>query len=247
MIGETMARQGSWLFRWRSYVILVFAPLAMLIIIQPEPVETHFGQFADTLYESACIALSFIGLGIRAFTVGYVPAGTSGRNTAKQVARSLNTTGMYSLTRNPLYFGNAIIYMGVALFLQNIWFAILMLLFLVVYLERIIATEERFLSETFGQPYADWAARVPAFFPKLSGWVPPALPFSLRNVLRREYSGFFGIVATFFVLDSSREWLSEGRTAVDTDWLAALTVGAAIYVLLRSLKKHTRLLHVDGR
>ena len=53
-----------------------------------------------------------------------MPAGTSGRNTAKQVADTLNTTGLYSLTRNPLYLGNAVIYMAIACFLQNVWFAV---------------------------------------------------------------------------------------------------------------------------
>ena len=83
MIADSMARQGNWFFRWRSYVLLGFAPLALLVVMQPEPIETTFGQLADTLFESACIALAFLGLAIRAVTVGYVPAGTSGRNTAR--------------------------------------------------------------------------------------------------------------------------------------------------------------------
>ena len=66
MIADSIARQGSWFFRWRSYVLLGFAPLALLVITQPEPIETAFGQVADTLFESACIALAFLGLAIRA-------------------------------------------------------------------------------------------------------------------------------------------------------------------------------------
>ena len=54
--------------------------------------------------------------------------------------------------------------MAIACFLQNVWFAVLMLLFLIIYLERIIATEEEFLTEKFGDAYRDWAAEVPAFF-----------------------------------------------------------------------------------
>ncbi len=66
-----------------------------------------------------------------------------------------------------------------------------MLLFLIIYLERIIATEEEFLAGKFGDAYRDWATEVPAFFPRLTGWRAPELPFSFRNVLRREYSGPF--------------------------------------------------------
>jgi protein-S-isoprenylcysteine O-methyltransferase Ste14 len=247
MIADSMARQGSWFFRWRSYVLLGFAPLVLLVVTEPEPIETVFGPTADTLFETACIALAFLGLAIRAYVVGYVPAGTSGRNTARQVADTLNTTGLYSLTRNPLYLGNAVIYMAIACFLQNVWFAVLMLLFLIVYLERIIATEEKFLAGKFGDAYRNWAAEVPAFFPRLDGWQAPDLPFSLRNVLRREYSGLFAIIAVFFVLDQSREYLAESKTAVDPNWLAALAIGALAYVLLRWAKKRTRLLNVAGR
>jgi protein-S-isoprenylcysteine O-methyltransferase Ste14 len=247
MIADSIARQGSWFFRWRSYVLLSFAPLALMVITQPEPIEAKFGHIADTLFESACIALAFLGLAIRAYVVGHVPARTSGRNTAKQIADTLNTTGLYSLTRNPLYLGNAVIYMAVAFFLQNVWFAVLMLLFLIIYLERIIATEEKFLAAKFGDQYRNWADVVPAFFPRLTGWRAPELAFSFRNVLRREYSGLFAIVAVFFVLDQSREYLAESKTTIDPDWLAAVAAGALAYVLLRWAKKRTRLLNVAGR
>jgi len=247
MIADSIARQGRWFFRWRSYVLLGFAPLALMVVMQPEPIEAAFGREADTLFESACIALAFLGLAIRAHVVGHVPAGTSGRNTVRQAADTLNTTGLYSFTRNPLYLGNAVIYMAIAFFLQNVWFAVLMLLFLIIYLERIIATEEKFLMGKFGDDYHHWAAEVPAFFPRTTGWRTPELPFSFRNVLRREYSGLFAIVAVFFVLDQSREYLAESRTAIDPDWLAALAAGALAYVLLRWAKKRTRLLDVAGR
>lgn len=247
MIADSMARQGKWFFRWRSYVLLGFAPLMLAVITQPEPIETRFGATADTIFEAACILLAFFGLAVRAFVVGYVPAGTSGRNTKRQIASTLNTTGLYSLTRNPLYLANALTCMAVAFFLQSIWFALLMALFLIIYLERIIATEEAFLSEKFGDAYRDWAGEVPAFFPRLTGWRAPDLPFSFRNVLRREYSGLFAIVAAFFVLDQSREYLAESKMAIDPDWLAALAVGAFAYLLLRWAKKRTSLLDVSGR
>lgn len=247
MIADVLTRQGSWLFRWRSYVLLGFAPLFLIAMEQPEAVEVAFGPRWDSIYEGACVVLAFAGLAIRAFTVGFVPAGTSGRNTNGQVARTLNTTGLYSLTRNPLYLGNAVIYMAVALFLQNVYVALIMALFLFIYLERIIATEERFLSEKFGEPYRAWTREVPAFFPRLHGWRGPALPFSFRNVLRREYSGFFGIIAAFFVLDQAREFMTEHPTGVDPRWLAALTFGAIVYFVLRSLKKYSRILDVSGR
>lgn len=218
-----------------------------LVLSGPEPVESYFGEAADFAYEAACIVVAFAGLAIRAFTIGFVPAGTSGRNTRSQIAESLNTTGPYSLTRNPLYFGNAIIYLGIALFTQNIYFVVMMTLFLIIYLERIIAAEEEFLTKRFPETYPAWAQDVPAFFPRLHGWKQPELDFSFRNVLRREYSGFFAIIATLFVIDSAREYLAEQATMIDEAWLLAFIAGAVIYIVLRALKKHTSLLSVDGR
>lgn len=247
MIRDSIVRQGAWLFRWRSYVLLGFAPLLYVVISGPEPIESHFGEAADFAYEAACTAIAFAGLAIRAFTIGFVPAGTSGRNTRRQIAETLNTTGPYSLTRNPLYFGNAVIYLGIALFTQNIYFVVMMTLFLIIYLERIIATEEDFLTKRFPESYPAWARDVPAFFPRLHGWKQPELDFSFRNVLRREYSGFFAIIATLFVIDSAREYLAEQATMIDQAWLTIFIAGAAIYILLRTLKKHTGLLTVDGR
>ena len=247
LINEIIARQGGWLFRWRSYVLLGFVPFMYLAINQPEPIEVNFGSLADSFYGAVCVTIAFFGLAIRALTVGFVPAETSGRNTTEQLAFSLNVTGLYSLTRNPLYLGNAIIYMAVALFTQSIWFVALMLLFLILYLERIIAAEERYLRGRFGEAYLKWASDVAVFIPNFSGWTKPALGFSFRTVLRREYSGLFGIIVTFFVIDSARDFLVQNRGETDADWLAVLIVGAFVYVVLRWLKKHTQVLNVDGR
>lgn len=247
MIADTIARQGNWFFRWRSYVLLALAPIAFVTLSQDEPIEMYFGETADFLYEGACVALAFLGLGIRAFTVGFVPEGTSGRNTRKQLASTLNVTGMYSVTRNPLYLGNAVIYMSIALFTQGVYFTIVMALFLIIYLERIIAAEERFLSERFGEAYSTWAARVPAFFPKMSGWEAPELWFSVKNALRREYSGFFAIIAGFVAIEASGDLLTRGHLLFDEAWITAFIGAAIVYLTLRFLKRRTTVLDVEGR
>src|SRR5262245_35827777 len=124
MMDEILVRQGGWLFRWRSYVLLCFVPMILWAISGSEPIESNFGPLADWLYESGCVALAMAGLAIRALTAGFVPRGTSGRNTREQIADSLNVAGMYSLTRNPLYFGNALTIMGITLFAQSLYLAL---------------------------------------------------------------------------------------------------------------------------
>lgn len=137
--------------------------------------------------------------------------------------------------------------MAVASFCQDIVLAVAVPLFLVVYLERTIACEEAFLAEKFGPDYLAWARDVPMFFPRFAGWRTPGLPFSARNVRKREDSGFFAFIATFFVIDQARELLVEHREAADPVWLATFAAGAVVYLALRTLKKRTQLLSVQGR
>jgi len=71
------------------------------------------------------LGVSILGETIRIFTVGYAPRNTSGRNTiAGQIADELNTSGIYSLVRHPLYLGNFFIWLGPVLFVRTFVFVI---------------------------------------------------------------------------------------------------------------------------
>ena len=119
--------------------------------------ERHFGDLAENLYEVCCLLISLAGLAIRCVTVGFAPSGTSGRNTGGLKAARLNTTGMYSIVRHPLYLGNAVILAGVLLFVQVWWFALVGALLALLHYERIIFAEEEFLKRRFGESYERWA------------------------------------------------------------------------------------------
>jgi protein-S-isoprenylcysteine O-methyltransferase Ste14 len=70
-------------------------------------------QRSDGLWEAICVAVSLVGLGIRIATVGHAPGGTSGRRTVGgPSALALNTSGMYSVVRHPLYLGNYFQWLG---------------------------------------------------------------------------------------------------------------------------------------
>ncbi len=194
-----MEKQGEWLFKYRGQLpvlLLVFGLLTFYFQMRNDalfPVNQQLWMFV-------CLGVSLIGLAIRGYTIGQVPKDTSGRNTGKQIANTLNTTGIYSIVRNPLYLGNFVMYLGIALYVQSIPFLLVFILLFFIYYERIIFTEEAFLRKSFGQSYLDWAAKTPVFFPKFSLWTKNKLRFSLKNVLKREYSGFFSLFLVFFCL-----------------------------------------------
>lgn len=247
LLGQKMGRGGDFLFRWRSYVLLIFVPFIVLSFPEGEIIEHMVGEPYEDIYEVFCLIFAAGGLVLRGYTVGFVPGGTSGRNTKSQIAETLNTTGIYSQTRNPLYLANCITYLGIFLFTQNLLLSFAALLFLIIYYERIIMAEETFLTERFGEMYTTWASQVPVFFPKFSDWQEPAMPFSMKTVLRREYSGWFAAVFALFAIETGREILGEENGWLEPGWLAALIVAAIVYLVLRTLKKKTHLLDVSGR
>jgi protein-S-isoprenylcysteine O-methyltransferase Ste14 len=134
LLSDRMTRAGDVFYRWRSFIPLLFLPLVAISLHQAEPIERLAGEALGDAYELACLALVIAGVAVRAYTVGHVARDTSGRKTRNQVAASLNTTGLYSLTRNPLYVGNCMIDLGVVLFTQNLLLGVALALFLVILL-----------------------------------------------------------------------------------------------------------------
>lgn len=186
---EHLERSGAWLFRWHSYVLLVLLAMVMAALAQAGDLDAWSG---DHLSEILCVGISLLGLVLRAMVVGFTPKGTSGRNTTEQVAETLNTTGIYSVVRHPLYLGNFLTWLGVALYPRLWWLAVIVVLSFWLYYERIMLAEEAFLHGKFGNDFRRWAGRTPAFVPAPSRWRAPGRRFSPRKVLRKELSGMLG-------------------------------------------------------
>lgn len=241
---EEFEHWGNWLFRWRSYVPLVqFAVVLVAFLDFSYPLGSHA---VDQAWDSFCLAVAFFGLAVRIYTVGHVPERTSGRNTKRQVADTLNTTGAYSLMRHPLYFGNFWIWFGISLFPRVWWCPVITTLATILFYERIVFAEEQFLRDRFGDRYVTWACRTPAIVPRFRNWRAPAQPFSGRMALRREYSGLFAIVLVFTGMEVLGTLVVERQIHVEPFWSALFLAGLVSYVVLRTLKKR-RLLDIQPR
>ncbi len=242
---EEMESSGKWLFRWRSY----FPFLMVLLMIASLRYFTYpFGSvFLQHMWELFCVLVGLCGVAIRGFTAGSVPHKTSGRNTRRQIAASLNTTGMYSIVRNPLYLGNFFMVLAICLFLHIWWIPLIYLLAFMLYYERIVFAEEMFLRQRFGEEYMAWASRTPAFFPRISQWRKPALSFSFRALVRREYQGCFGLIMALFAVDELTEHHLGHGWQPDAMWIWIVGLATGMYVIVRILHKRTHLLCVKGR
>jgi protein-S-isoprenylcysteine O-methyltransferase Ste14 len=238
---EELVREGNWLFRWRSFLPLVLlVPLLFALRSMQWPLENPW-LFA--CWKIVCGSVSLTGLALRMVTTGYAPPGTSGRSTRHQVARTLNTTGMYSVVRNPLYLGNFLIFLGIAMYCLVWWYVVIYVLAFWLYYERIIFAEEDFLRRKFGEQFEHWASRTPRFIPRFMQWTRPATPFSVRRVLRKEYTGLFGIVAGYFAMDVAEHLVVQRKLVVEPEWAVLGGAALVIYLTLIGLKKCTRLLH----
>ncbi len=72
----------------------------------------------------------------------------------------LMTGGPFRLARNPIYVGDVLVYLGVTLVAGTWWPIVLLPLPLWVMQRFVIAREETYLLERFGEPYAAYRARV---------------------------------------------------------------------------------------
>lgn len=243
---EEFVKQGNRLFVYRSLFPLVSIPLLALAFW--DYASSYGGQRADLFWEVFCLSVSSVGLSLRVMVAGSAPSRTSGRNTRKgQVAHKLNQTGMYSIVRHPLYVANFLIALGWSLFFREWWFVITFVLMFWLYYERIMFAEEEYLRGKFGQAYVEWADRTPCIIPDLRKWVAPELPFSPRAALKREYQTLASMIMVFVVLEFISNMLTRGVLRLDPLWEPILVLGLCFWLVVRIVRKKTRLLSVPGR
>jgi protein-S-isoprenylcysteine O-methyltransferase Ste14 len=235
---------GNWLFKRRSWlpVFMIVAGLVMMYLGNRQAIL--FDQRDELIF----LGVSIFGQIIRIITVGFAPKNTSGRNTAGgQVADELNTTGVYSIIRHPLYVGNLFMWLGPVLFLRSVWFTVVFVLVYWLYYERIMFAEEQYLRRKFGDIYDKWAEKVSSFLPFSFRFIRPKLPFSLRNVLKREYNSFVNIFLIFIILDVFRNYFLSERIYFTEIWVWLFAGAFILWAIIRSVHKYTKWLEVEGR
>ena len=148
----------NFLFSNRSFTPV---PIALVIIYLSNP---------SILYFTYGMPLILIGELIRINAVSYAGGITRTMNVG---APSLCTSGLYSRTRNPLYLGNMIIYLGIVLVAGGKYVIVLegiVFLYFTFQYMMIISLEEETLKKLFGNEYISYMTNVPRLFPKVTPW-----------------------------------------------------------------------------
>jgi protein-S-isoprenylcysteine O-methyltransferase Ste14 len=235
---QSLTENGQKLFRNRSFIPLILFPFAVVTILTEK--EAILSTY-EIPFSLICIGISLLGLIVRVLVVGYAHQDTSGRNREKQKAEALNTTGIYSIVRHPLYLGNFFMWLGIILFVGHIWFALVCILLFWIYYERIMLTEEKFLIEKFGDQYHEWANKTPAFIPNFSKWRKPTLSFYLKKVIKREHRGLVAVLVSMGAIHLVKNYAIYEEVQMHQFWLITSIAALCLFIFLRILIKKTNL------
>ncbi|MCF8240444.1 MAG: isoprenylcysteine carboxylmethyltransferase family protein [Melioribacteraceae bacterium] len=145
-------------FKYRSYTPIPF--LIVMIAFQNVTLWSLILGFTVAL----------IGELIRFWGVAY--AGSETRTTSEAGGTYLVISGAFGYMRNPLYFGNIMLYLGIGImsFALFPYLQIGALIFFYIQYRFIINGEEKYLRETFGEEYKKYTESVPRFFPRFTSY-----------------------------------------------------------------------------
>lgn len=137
--------------------------------------------------------LALLGLLLRGWA-----AGTIVKN------QQLTVAGPYAFTRNPLYLGSFLIGVGLAVATGKVVLLIPTLAFFATIYVGTVGEEERRLEALYGEAYAHYRDRVPAFLPRPTPYRPgraerPAFRLG-RYLGHREYQAALGVLAMLAAL-----------------------------------------------
>ena len=121
------------------------------------------------------------------------------------MAESVNTSGLYSLVRNPLYWGNGLIFAGLLIVFANPWALTLFAVFLFLQYHFIVLAEESYLRERHGAAYLEYCGRVRRWLPRPALWTAPTGRFDWRKVLLKENDSAFNLLLALLLILAWKE------------------------------------------
>ena len=197
-----MSGERKFWMRWR---VRLGYPVAVIywLLAWPEPRWILAGG-----------VIAFFGLLIRALAAGHL-----------KKSEELTTSGLYSRTRNPLYFGSSLLAAGFCV-AGHSWIAgALVAIYFGVFYYAVMRNEEEELRARWGPAFEQYAAHVPLFFPRAfdepggtertsEAEAPARKQFSWAQYRRnREYRALAGTIAALVAV-WARMWLPAAWTLV---------------------------------
>lgn len=228
-----IVRAGHFLFRWRNALF----PCAVALAFVPSPV-----LFDDPLIAAGlAVVPAVVGEALRVAVIGLEYIIRGGRM-GNVYAEELVTGGVFAHCRNPLYVGNVLIVIGLAI-ASNAWVGLLaapVVAFVAYYC--MTRAEEDYLRKRFGERYDAYCETTPRFAVRLRGFATTLRrgTFHWRRVLVKEYGtpvgwSFAIVLLAIGNLARGGNFAAESRTIA---WLGGyLCIAAAFWIAARFAKK----------
>lgn len=238
---------GNFFFRYRNALF----PLVFLLSVSVLRPKLLLGSATVNRF---VIILGMVCAGFgqvfRLMTIGWEYIHRGGKD-GKVYAQRLVQRGMYGITRNPMYIGNALIAVGMALSTCSpVIYGLIIPFFLFVY-QAIVSAEENYLLNKFGAEYEAYRAKVNRFIPSLR-LIPEAFSGMRYNgvlALRHDLSTIAGLAMGLIALPAWRTYFLEGLPEAQTAAVRAVVLSSAVglvFAPLLFLKRHKRLFQEAG-
>jgi protein-S-isoprenylcysteine O-methyltransferase Ste14 len=145
------AKIGAVLFKNRGWLPILFLGVPLI-------------ARGDTSWNRWLIGGVLIVLGELFRLAGVAAAGTTTRRRSRNVQR-LVTYGIFAWSRNPLYNGNFLVWIGFCVISGVLWFLPVAVLLFAAEYSLIVRYEEGVLESIFGRQYLDYKNAVPRWLP----------------------------------------------------------------------------------
>lgn len=146
------ARIGAILFRNRGWLPILFLGIPLINRGTTSPSRWVIGGVLIAIGEYFRLA-------------GVAAAGTKTRRRSRDVQR-LVTYGIFAWSRNPLYNGNFLVWIGFCVISGVMWFLPVAVLLFAAEYSLIVRYEEGVLESTFGREYLDYKNSAPRWLPR---------------------------------------------------------------------------------
>ena len=228
-----LLKTGALFFRYRNFL---FPSLLILTFLVSRPGFFLNDLSKDQIWVFAGILIALAGEAFRLAVIGYAYIKRGGLK-GKVYADHLVIKGFYAHTRNPMYFGNMLIVIGLCM-IYGSPFAYLGVIpfFSFVYLS-IVVTEENYLRGRFGAEYDAYTKRVNRFWPNFYG-IQKSLEefrYDWKKALRKDYGNVFVTVFFIILCRTWKDYLLLGAFALRFGVLALFCL-TLFYFIIRYLK-----------
>lgn len=206
-----MVKIGNFFFRYRN----ILFPCVFVLLFFEETWPVFNNEFVEIWEIIIGITIALSGQILRALTVGLAYIRRGGKK--KQVyAERLVQNGIFAHCRNPLYFGNLLILIGVGIAANSLPFILFGIPFFLFAYVAIICAEENYLGKKFGQEFKDYCEQVNRIIPNFSGIgnTVKDMEFNWKRLIVKEY-------ATPFVWITGLTFLIMKNTCLDHGYEAS--------------------------